>query len=61
MIRNIYYLVKKFQIKYAFEGFEERNNFTYWNFSKFMIEIELKIKKALGLEIQWNLIAIFKN
>jgi hypothetical protein len=29
-----------------------RNNFPYWNISRFGIEFELKIKEALGFEIQ---------
>jgi hypothetical protein len=33
---------KKFQIKYGFEGFELRNNFPYWNFSKFGLKFEFK-------------------
>jgi hypothetical protein len=33
------------QVKYGFEGFEIRNNFTYRNFLIFKIEFELKIKK----------------
>jgi hypothetical protein len=45
-------MLKKFQIKYVFVENEIRSNFPYWNFSKFWIEFELKIKKALGLEIQ---------
>jgi hypothetical protein len=43
---------KKFQIKYGFKGFELRNNFPYWNFSKFEIEFEFKNQVALGFEIQ---------
>jgi hypothetical protein len=39
--------LEKFQIKYGHEGFEVRNNFPYWNVSKFRIEFELKIKEAL--------------
>jgi hypothetical protein len=31
------------------------NNFLYWNFSKFGIEFELKIKEALGFENQQKL------
>jgi hypothetical protein len=45
----------KFQIKYVFVENEIRSNFPYWNFSKFLIEFELKIKEDLGLEIQYNL------
>jgi hypothetical protein len=44
-------LLEKFQIKYGFVGNEIRNNFPYWNFSKFRIEFELKIKEALGFEL----------
>jgi hypothetical protein len=37
------------------EGFEERNNFPYWTFSKFGIKFELKIKNTLGFEFESNL------
>jgi hypothetical protein len=43
---------KNFQIKYAFEDFEIRNDFTYWSFSKFRLEFELEFKEALGFKIQ---------
>ncbi len=43
---------KKIQIKYGCEGIKIRNNFPYWNFSKFGIEFELKFKEALRFEIQ---------
>jgi hypothetical protein len=39
-------LLGNFQKKYGFEAFEIRNNFTYWNLSKFGIHYELKIKEA---------------
>jgi hypothetical protein len=48
-------MLQKFQIKYRTEGFEERNNFFYWTFSKFRIEFELKIKDPLGFEFESNL------
>jgi hypothetical protein len=48
-------MLQKFQIKYRTEGFEERNNFSYWTFSKFRIEFELKIKDPLGFEFESNL------
>jgi hypothetical protein len=44
-------LLEKIQIKYGFVGNEIRNNFPYWNFSKYRIEFELKIKEALGFEL----------
>jgi hypothetical protein len=37
---------KKNQIEYDFEVFKIRNNFSYWDFSKFGIEFELKFKEA---------------
>jgi hypothetical protein len=48
-------LLQNFQIKYGTEGFEERNNFPYWTFSKFGIEFELKIKDSLEFEFESNL------
>jgi hypothetical protein len=38
-------ILKKLQIKYEFVGNYIRNNFPYWNFSKFGIEFELKSMK----------------
>jgi hypothetical protein len=36
-------VLESFPIKYRIEGFEERNNFTYRNFSRFEIDLELKL------------------
>jgi hypothetical protein len=52
MVQNNLSLLEKFQIKYGFGGNEIRNNFSYYNFSKFGIEFELKNKDVLGFEIQ---------
>jgi hypothetical protein len=38
--------LKIFQIKYNFEGFEIRNNFSSINFLRFKMDFELKFKKA---------------
>jgi hypothetical protein len=40
----------KFEIKYGFEGFEERNNFLHRNIFKFKVNFEVKNREALGLE-----------
>jgi hypothetical protein len=50
--KDILLVLQKFWIKYWYVGNWIRNNLSYWNFSKFGIEFELKIKEALGLEIQ---------
>jgi hypothetical protein len=34
--------IKKFGIKYVYEGLEERNNFIHRNFSRLGMEMELK-------------------
>jgi hypothetical protein len=39
--------IKKFQIKYIFVSNLIRNNFPYWNFSKFGIEFELEKPRKL--------------
>jgi hypothetical protein len=39
-------LLENFQIKYRIVENQIRNDFTYWNFSIFEIEFELKIKEA---------------
>jgi hypothetical protein len=33
-------------MKYGCEGTKIRNNFTYWNFSKFGMEFELKFREC---------------
>jgi hypothetical protein len=43
--------LKIFQIKYNFEGFEIRNNFSSINFLRFKMDFELKFKKASRV---WN-------
>jgi hypothetical protein len=35
--------LKKFEIKYSFEGLDERNNFPYINSFRFEMDLELKI------------------
>jgi hypothetical protein len=37
--------LKNFQIKYGCDRIKIRNNFPYWNFSKFGIEFELKFRE----------------
>jgi hypothetical protein len=39
-------MIQNFQIKYCFKYFEIRNNFPYWNFSKFRLEFELKTREG---------------
>jgi hypothetical protein len=38
--------IENFEIKYGCEGFDERNNFFYRNFSRFEMEFELKFREA---------------
>jgi hypothetical protein len=38
--------LEKFQIKYGFEVFEIKNNFSYKNFSRFEKNVELKFEEA---------------
>jgi hypothetical protein len=44
--------LEKFEIKYSFEGFDERNNFTYRNFRRFEVDFELKIREASRFEFE---------
>jgi hypothetical protein len=37
--------LKKIEIKYGFEGFEERNNFLHRNLFRYKMDRELKIRK----------------
>jgi hypothetical protein len=48
--------LKIFEIKYCYEGFEERNNFLHRNFSRLKMDFELKFRDASRFEIQYNLI-----
>jgi hypothetical protein len=38
--------IKKFEIKYGFKGFGERNNFLRMNFSRFEMNFELKFREV---------------
>jgi hypothetical protein len=39
--------LENFEIKYGFEGFDERNNFIPRNFSKFEMDFKLKFKESI--------------
>jgi hypothetical protein len=39
-------MLEQFQINYRFEDFEIMNNFSYWNFSKFGIEFDVKYREG---------------
>jgi hypothetical protein len=41
-----------FEIKYIFEGFEERNHFVHRNFFRFDVDFEWKFREASRFEIQ---------
>jgi hypothetical protein len=45
LIKRWIFQTRKNEIKYGFESFEVRSNFTYRNFLRFETEIELKIRK----------------
>jgi hypothetical protein len=38
--------LKNFEIKYGFEGFDERNNSLPTNFSRFKMDFKLKFKES---------------
>jgi hypothetical protein len=38
--------IEKIEIKYCFEGFDERNNFLHRNLSKFEMDFKIKIRKS---------------
>jgi hypothetical protein len=44
-------ILKKFEIKYGPEGFEERSNFSYRNFLRFEMDFELKV---IEFSMSWN-------
>jgi hypothetical protein len=39
-------MLEKFEIKYGFEGFDERNNFLHMNFSRFELDFKLKFRES---------------
>jgi hypothetical protein len=39
-------ILQKFEIKYGFEGFDERNNFSYKNFYLLEMEFEIKFRET---------------
>jgi hypothetical protein len=41
--KKVFFRLKKFEIKYGCEGFEESNNFLKMNFFRFKMSFELKI------------------
>jgi hypothetical protein len=55
-------LLQKFEIKYGSEGLDERNNFPYWNFSRFEMEFESKFREAsmswISIEIHWKFLEL---
>jgi hypothetical protein len=55
-------LKKKIKIKYGFEGFDIRNNFTYRNFLKSKMYFELKIMESSrvwnSMEFNWIFLEI---
>jgi hypothetical protein len=38
--------LEKFEIKYGFEGLEERNNFLHMNFSRCRMDFKLKFRES---------------
>jgi hypothetical protein len=52
LIRSKRYLLEfeEFEITYGYEGFDERNNFSYRNFSRFERKFELKLRFLSNFE-----------
>jgi hypothetical protein len=44
--------LKNFKLKYGFEGFDKRNNFSYWNFISNSMDFELEPRLLSKSEIQ---------
>jgi hypothetical protein len=44
--------LENFEVKYGFEGFDERNKFLHRNFFKFEVDFEWKLWEASMFEIQ---------
>jgi hypothetical protein len=43
--------IEKFEIKYGFEGFDERNNFLHMNVSRFEMDFKLRFREV---SMSWN-------
>jgi hypothetical protein len=50
MIKRWSYVAKKIPVNYGIVGI--RNNFPYWNFSKFEMKFELKIREPFGSKFE---------
>jgi hypothetical protein len=42
--------LRKFEIKYGFEGVEKRNIFLHRNFFRFLVDLEQKIRESFRFE-----------
>jgi hypothetical protein len=51
--------VKKFPVKYRWKEIEIRNNSPYRNFSRFEVEVELKFREFLRVEIHWKILELW--
>jgi hypothetical protein len=49
-------VLQKIEIKYDFEGFEDRNNFLHRNFFRPRLDFEWKFRETRGFEFSYNLI-----
>jgi hypothetical protein len=47
--------LEEFRVKYGCECLEARNNFLHSNFSRLVMEIELKIQGSQGLFLTWGI------
>jgi hypothetical protein len=52
MIKRWSYVAQKNPVKYGIVGTCIRNNLSYWNFSKFEMEFELKIRESFGAKFE---------
>jgi hypothetical protein len=51
--------VEKFPVKYGLKEIEIRNNSPYRNFSRFEVEVELKFREFLRVEIHWKILELW--
>jgi hypothetical protein len=53
MVKDSLLVLKIFQTKYGIVDNYVRNNFLYYNFSKFRMEFELKIREPIWAKFDW--------
>jgi hypothetical protein len=52
-------MLEKLEMKYGWKELEIGNNFPYRKFSRFQMELELKIRELVSVEIHWKILELW--